>query len=65
MKQYYEDGKFIVPFRKVMCVTYDKDTVHIHVTEENPFTITTLVDSARFIEEYRAWLDGTDENARG
>jgi hypothetical protein len=61
MKQYYEDERFLLPFARIECVTCGENTVDIYVSGDEPFT---MRDPWQFMREYKAWLDGTDENAR-
>jgi hypothetical protein len=39
MKQYYDDGYFILPFAHIKCVTCNEGTAHIYVSGDEAFLI--------------------------
>jgi hypothetical protein len=65
MKQYYEDGQVIVPFRYVEVVVTSESKVSVYTLGNENNAPLYILKPERFVEEYRAWLDGGDENARG
>jgi hypothetical protein len=61
MKQYYEDDRVIFPFKNAMGISKSNPKLTFFDANGESFSV---LDSERFVEEYRAWLDGGDENAR-
>jgi hypothetical protein len=61
MKQYYEDSQIIFPFKKVFSIIKEKNGILVFSSRNKDIN---LLDPERFVKEYRAWLDGENENAR-